>query len=299
MKSLTICYITARWDNKLEWFIDSLFHQTVPPEDVTLFVVDLHARERSSVPPWVHIVEPKPSVWYGPHRLTKREWWGVASFRNTGLCLAQSEWFAVVDDRSVLGPQWMEAVRDAMSGNYVVAGTYEKTHNLIVEGGKIKSYDEPMSNGNPTGKDPRATGRLEPRKAPGQHVLGCTSAMPLEWALNVNGWDESCDSLGLEDCIFGQMLERNNIPIMYDERMKLWEDRTPGQCDVSTVRMDKGKSPFDKSHGLLKRTAGKLQATHEADLRDIRRKLQAGQPWPIPTEPKRDWWDGQLLSEFP
>lgn len=300
MKSLSLIYITARKEPLLEWFIDSLLAQTVTPQDVELIVVDFYAKERvEQWPAWVRVVEPKPSVWYGPHRLTKQQWWGVASFRNTGLCLAQSEWVAVADDRSVLGPQWLEAVSDAMKGEYVVAGSYEKTHNMVVENGIIKSYDEPRDGtGRFTGKDPRESRQLYPRKAPGQWVLGATSALPLEWALNVGGADESSNGLGLEDCIFGEMLERNKYPIKYDERMKLWEDRTPGRCDVETIRSDFGVSPRDKSHALLDRTKGKLAATHDFDIREVRRIVQETGEFPIPTTPTHDWWKNVPLSEL-
>lgn len=300
MKSLSLIYITARKEPLLDWFIDSLLAQTVTPQDVELIVVDFYAKERTEQwPAWVRVVEPMPSVWYGPHRLTKQQWWGVASFRCTGLCLATSEWVAVADDRSVLGPQWMEAVRDAMRGNYVVAGSYEKTHNMVVENGVIKSYDEPRdaATGNPTGKDPRELRGSDkrPRKAPGQWVLGATSALPLEWALEVNGWSSITNGVGLEDCIFGEMLERHKRPIMYDERMKLWEDRTPGKCEVEIVRKDKGQAPRDKSHKLLDIHKG-LMASPGPNLREIRAQLERGEGWPIPTEPTHDFFDNEPLS---
>lgn len=296
MKSLSLIYITARKEPLLEWFIDSLLAQTVTPQDVELIVVDFYAKERMEQwPEWVRVVDPKPSVWYGPHRLTKQHWWGVASFRNTGLCLATSEWVAVADDRSVLGPQWLEAVSDAMRGNYVVAGSYEKTHGMVVESGLIKSFERPWSSGNFTGKDPRETGNLAPRKASGSWVLGATSALPLEWALEVNGWSSVTNGVGLEDCIFGEMLERRRRPIMYDERMKLWEDRTPGKCDVEIVRKDKGPAPRDKSHRLLDIHKG-LLAAPGPNLREIRAQLERGEGWPIPTEPTHDFFDNEPLA---
>jgi hypothetical protein len=128
----------------------------------------------------------KPNVWSGPHRITDKDWWIVATQRNTGLCLSKSEWFAVADDRSVLGPQWLQAVREAMEGGYAVAGAYEKVHNMVVENGVVMSCVEPIdANGNATGKDPRRRGNDTPRQINGDAFLGCTSALPLEWALRV------------------------------------------------------------------------------------------------------------------
>lgn len=296
---LTLGIITARWDCKIDWMIDSLLPQVREDDEIEVILVDhFHGERTFDYGPWFSHVPVMPNVWQGNHRLTKQHWWAVSAGRCTALCLAKSDWIAVADDRCVFGPQWLDAVRDAQRGNYAVAGAYEKFHNMVVEGGQIKSLDQPQSEGRFTGKDPRETGNMKPRKAPGQWFLGCTSALPLEWALNVNGWDLTCDSLGLEDCIFGQMLELNKYPIMYDERMKLWEDRTPGQCDVATIRTDKGVSPRDRSHRLLEITKGKLRATHDIDLRDIRARLERGEPWPIPTTPTHDYYDGQPLSEM-
>lgn len=244
-------------------------------------------------------VPPKPSVWYGPHRLTKQHWWGVASFRNTGLCLAKSEWFAVADDRSILGPHYLEAVREAMENNYAVAGAYEKVHDLVVENGLAMSCIEPTDpNGRPTGKDPRRRGSTVARRIPGNQFLGCTSALPLEWALNVNGWDQLGDSIGLEDILFGDMLERNSYPLVYDERMLLLEDRTPGKCDVELVRTDKGVSPNDRSHKVLHLARGRKMSVINFDIRAERERLARGEPWSIPTTPTHDFWDHQPLGEM-
>lgn len=299
MKSLTFCYITARKEPHLQWFIDSLVNQMKPGDPIEVIVVDFYGRKDQIYADWIKVVEPKPSVWYGPHRLTKQHWWGVASFRNTGLCLAKSEWFAVADDRSILGSHYLEAVREAMENNYAVAGAYEKVHDLVVENGLAMSCVEPTDpNGRPTGKDPRRRGSTIPRRISGNQFLGCTSALPLEWALNVNGWDCTCDSLGLEDCLFGAMLENNGYPLIYDERMLLLEDRTPGKCDIELVRTDKGKSPNDRSHMLLHKLQRKLRATHPEDLRETRAAIALGQPWPVPTSPTKDYYDGQPLSEM-
>lgn len=295
--NLTITYITARREPHFEWFVDSITNQILPGDDIELFCVDLYAKERNyTFPDWVKVVEPKPSVWHGPNRLTKEEWWGVASFRNTGLCLAKHDWFAVADDRSCPGPLWLKAVRDAIKGKYAVAGSYEKVHDLVVENGIAKSWVTPTYEGRPTGKDPRWQKKPRPTTIYGNLFFGCTSAMPLEWALQVNGWDESSNGLGLEDCVFGQMLSANGYPMKHDQRMFLLEDRTPTKCDVGTVRMDKGKSPKDKSHAFLDRTSGKLQATHWANLRQIREQLKRGEGFPIETHPTHDWYDGEPLA---
>lgn len=292
--SLTICYITARKEPHLPWFFYSLLRQTEPDDDVRVIVVDFFAETRKEqfVAPGLRIVPCKPNVWQGAHRLTSADYWAVSAYRNTGACLCETEWLAVCDDRCVLAPTYLQAIRDAMEGEYAVAGAYEKRYNMTVERGEI------ISQGMLDGRDPRATGNLAPRPIRGGGLYGCTSAMPLEWILEINGWDESCDSLGLEDSVFGEMLQENGRPIYYDERMMIVEDRTPGESDSATKRTDKGISPRDKSHGILDRTRGKRRATHDVDLRAIRDGLKRGEPFPIPTGPTHDWWDGQPLSEF-
>jgi hypothetical protein len=67
---------------------------------------------------------------------------------------------------------------------------------------------------------------------------------------------------------------------------------------VATVRSDYGKSPKDKSHGFLTRTKKKLRATHDFDLNEVRAIVQRGEPFPIPTTPTHDWWDGRHLKEL-
>lgn len=297
---ITIGIITARRDCKLEWTIDSLMNQVRPDDEINVILVDHYHGERSfEYGPWFSHVPVKPNVWSGKHKLTRQEWWSVASGRNTILCLAKTEWVAVADDRSVLGPQWLDAIRGAQAGNYVVAGTYEKLHNVEVEFGVIKSAVEPVNDkGHFVGKDHRATGEMKPRRCPGIHLFGCTSAYPLEWALDIGGYDEDSNGLGLEDCAFGEMMERANRPIFFDERMKLWEDRTPGKIEVATVRSDYGKSPNDKSHAYLKRYRAKMKATHDFDIREHRRIVQETGSFPIPTTPTHDWYLGIPLSEM-
>src|SRR5688572_836003 len=134
MKSLTVCYITCRKNHKFEWFMDSLKLQPGYTTDIKVIRVDLYCDERHMEGD-VLVVPPKPNVWQGKHRKTKENWWAIANAKNTGICLCETEWFSTADDRSVLVPTWLGAVKEAMEKNYVVAGAYEKVHNLRVENG--------------------------------------------------------------------------------------------------------------------------------------------------------------------
>lgn len=295
---VTIGYITARREPELSWFFDSLRPQLIPGERPTIIIVDILAETRDLAGVDtdgfnVKHLPCKPNVWQGRHRLTPRDWWAVSNYRNTAACLCRTKWFGVCDDRSVVAPTYLAAVRRAMSGGYACAGRYEKRIEMRVEGGVI------VDPGEVSGVDPRFDNQPRPVPIGGGSFFGATSVQPLDFVLRINGWDESCDSLGLEDCIYGRMLERNGFPIRYDPELSITEDRSSWAIEPPlAIRGDKGISPEDKSHGLLKKTAGQRRATHDTDLRAIRDELASGGSFPIPTGPTHDWWDNQPLSEF-
>lgn len=300
--SLTICYITAREKPCLEWFRDSIVPQIVEPID--LIIVDSHCEkgDRFSFPlspfndvKWVY---PKPTVWQGKHRLTKEEWWAASNARNTGICLCKTDWIAFLDDRSVILPGYINSIREAMAGNYAVFGAYQKRTGLGVTDGVI------THSGIVTGVDSREAYVMQywsgqaPSKCPGEWSFGCNLALPLEWALQVNGYDETCDGLSMEDVIFGLQLQNNGFDLRYDYRMKIIEDRTGSELGKPMRREDKGVSPNDKSHALLEKLRGLKRAANPFDIRQVREGALAGNPWPIPTGPTHDWYDSQPIAEF-
>lgn len=299
---LTVCYITSREKPQIRWFFDSLMrqHRSSKIEHVYIIVIDLFAHTRQ----WrfdgrVLHVTPKPNPWQGDFRITERDWWAVANARNTALCYCRTPWIAFVDDRSVLGPQWLEGVHAAVQGNYAACGPYEKVHNLKVEHGNVVSFDET------DGKDNRLKYVREhyaqhahlknPYEAPGEWWYGCSNVVPLEWALEVNGWDEHCDGLSGEDYIFGTMLKNRGRPLKYDTRMMLIEDRTPDQCGPTMARTDKGVSPKDKSHWLLNLLKGRTEAQHPWNIRKMREAVLSGKGFPDTLWPRVDPYDGEPL----
>lgn len=292
MKSLTIILTTARKEPKFDWFLDSLMRQTIPPNDVYVVIVDLFAEGRRIEADWIRHVEPKPNIWQGKHRLTKENWWAKSNALNTGLAMASTDWIACVDDRSVLEPRWLEAVRDAMKGDYVVAGAYEKWSGLKVEHGAVRGGE------NCIGTDPRANSSMETHRCPGNHFFGCSNALPRLWAMEINGWDESCDGMAYEDTAFGLMLANNNRPIFYDQRMKVIQDRTPGESGPDMRREDKGRSPNDKSHAWVERTKRAMAATHDVSLPYLRELYANCRPWPDAPKEWHDWYDGQSIRDM-
>lgn len=298
MKSLTVAYITAREKPCISWFVDSLAKQVKRSDPIEVIIVDLHAEKRN----WklgnnVRHVEPKPTVWQGKHRVTKENWWSASNSRNTAICLCRTEWIAFLDDRSVLLPGWLEAVKRAQAGNYAVCGAYEKRTGITVEKGVIRHA------GIITGQDCREQHMItekvkNPMPAHASWWFGCSNAVPLEWALDINGYDEICDGAGFEDVFFGFMLANNGYPMKYDRLMKIIEDRTPEHITDSMKKTDKGVSPNDKSHKLVEMLKDRKNCMHGVNLREVRQQVLAGRPWPPPWGPEKDFYDGQLVKDF-
>lgn len=317
---LTIGYITSRVQPRLECFALSLEKQLLPGESVDIIVVDLHCpHETLEVTDskirnyWlggttlsncrIVFTPVKPTVWQGKHRLTKENWWAVSNARNTALCLCKTDYILWVDDRSVLCPGWLKAARDAAESGHAVCGTYEKTHNLVVENGLVKSYTELVDEkGNKYGKDHRGV-TLGDRitTVPGGWFFGGTLGMPTEMALTVNGFDESLDSLSAEDTMMGLHLANNGFKIVFDYRLKIIEDRTPSELGEPMKRTSKEKHPndtTDKGHEALRRFGKLKRASHHWNLREIREKVLRGEPFPPATEPTVDWFDGMPIKDM-
>lgn len=303
----SICFISCRKNNCIRWFIDSL-HRELGPDfgGAEIIVIDfyheLHAEEQlhlASLTKRYKWSPPKPNVYQGESRLTRENWWANSSARNSAIALASGEWIVFLDDRSVILPGWAQSVKEAVAGNYIVAGIYEKVHNLIIQDGAVVSFEVKAD-----GQDsrlPYTNGDVT--VCGGEWLFGCNFAMPIEWALEVNGFDEDCDSLSFEDCIFGLMLQKQGRPIRLDKRMKILEDRTPDVLEPPFKRQDKGVSPNDKSHAILNMVLhhGRHKAPNyfpEGGLRALREKILSGEPFPQQQIPTSDWFDGQLISEL-
>jgi len=309
--NLTIALITARTEPHLPWFFWSLERQ-LHGEKVNVIVVDFHhigntvedfdrdIRERwrggtNLMNVRMLTTRPKPTVWQGEHRLTKEDWWAMSNARNTALCLCKTDYIVWVDDRCVLSPVWLEAVKDAMGPEpYAVCGNYEKRHNMRVENGLI------IDPGTLDGKDSRDDGHGL-RNCFGQ-FWGGTYGMPTEWALEINGFSENLDSLGSEDYICGMMLVNNGYVTKYDPRLKVIQDRTPGETGPVMKRSSKERfpnDPLDKGHKAIERFGQLKSCDHQWNLRAIRENCLNGIPFPHHNgQPDRDWFDGQLISEF-
>ncbi len=313
--NLSICVITGRVEPQLDWLADSLRAQLAPGERPQLIVIDFWSQEmpqdnwhsgdvvqrRERITAAVGdgfelvITPPKPTVWQGPHRLTKENWFANSNARNTGFCLAKHPFVAFCDDRLVLGDHWLESVRLAMKGQYAVAGAYEKRVGMVVHKGRMTGV------GTVIGRDNRRSGIEKTVHCHGPWFYGGTFALPLAWALAVNGFEEGMDSLSFEDAIFGMMLENNGYTMKYDPRMLIIEDRSHGCLGKAFRREDKGVigTAGDKSHESLRRFGTKKRTEFTLDLIEIRNHTLKGEVFPVTLgQPSHDWFDGMKTTDF-
>lgn len=302
---LTIAYITTRRNCCFKWFLDSLKLQTDQAcKDIRIVVVDFHAHARTEEKSWLSDLgtnwvwtAPKPTVWQGPHRLTKEDWFAASNARNTALCLAPDGYIAYVDDLSVLMPGWLNAVYEAQSGNYVALGAYKKVDKLYVENGRVVSCEEfagGMDSRWSFGKDNEAV------PATGGMMYGCSVAMPVEALLVIGGWPEFVDGLSSEDYICGLALQNTGCTFKYDRRMLTLESHELHHAEPAFRREDYGISPDDKSHAALNigKSAKYFDNYYEGGMRSLRQIIMAGAPFPVVGNPQHDWFLKKHLSEL-
>lgn len=308
---ISIGFITSRTKARFVWFLDSLAKQIQPDDRLQIILVDTYAEEdirrdyteadfidafvnsgmEENVLPLVHTL-PKPTIWAGKHRITKENWWCKSNSLNTFICLAKHPFLAMVDDRCVLAPQWLQCVREAMNGNYAVCGSYEKRSGMKVENGEITDYGECLG--------------VDTRTQYGEPVVtrdwyGGSCALPLEWCLAVNGFSEDlCDSLGSEDSMFGVTLRNSGYPMKFDSRMRIIEDRTPSEIDGALKRADKNPhlGQRAKSWDIVRAFHGKTTSQNSFDIRDMRARILKGEDWRPPSASHFDWYDQQPIEDM-
>jgi hypothetical protein len=305
IKSLTIVYCTARKQPHVEWFFDSLNRETGGDySNTNIIVVNSFLDQRYEVAKRLHNgtiidfqnVPPKPTIWQGEHRITKEDWWAKCNAMNTGICLCDTEYIAFVDDRSVLSHGWLHCIQDAMIGAYAVCGSYEKHANMKVENGEIVDEGEFL------GADVRRKFGIAVRTT---DWYGGSCALPLEWCLRVNGYPEDiCDGLGFEDIAFGILLRNNHLDMRYDSRMRIIEDRTPGESYQGALKRASKPSPdpnnkwLAKDYRILEIMGASTASGNSFDIGKLREATLRGEPFPPPTASHRDWFDNELISEM-
>lgn len=305
---LTIAYGTSRKEPQLGWFLQSLVNQLKELNETVGVVIvsyDAHTQRQDLPMKHVHmepyiITRPKPCVWQGQHRLTHVNWFAASNTRNTALCLAPDGYIAYVDDLSVLCPGWLLNVKQSLGFNGITLGTYRKVKNLVVEKGEIKSWDKEWTGG----QDSRRNHGSKDGSVScnGDMLFGCSLVGPVEAFLSVNGWPEDlCDGLSSEDYCMGIVMENAGWKFRYNLNMMTLESEEHHHIEPPFKRSDYGVSPNDKSHAALNIARSSKYFPNSfgpGGIQELRRKALAGEPWPIPTAPDREWWSGKLLSEL-
>lgn len=214
---ISVCMVTARKDPGYQYMMDSLviardrLHAQFGPVPVEFIAIDeqiwhgekvqrdaLDSIVKGRIP--YRIEAPKPTVWRGPRRLTKRDYWAKNSALNTAICYATQKHLIFFDDCVMVPEGWLVGHMAAARTGVAAAGGYIYYHpGVVIEGGKLIE-----------GK-PHTPGdyRIEKYKegiqpcAPGE-LFGGNVSYPLEVLLKIGGFDEILDGAkGLDDCLMG------------------------------------------------------------------------------------------------
>ena len=290
---LTIAFITGRDQPHLDWMLESLAPQILARDQIEILVIDARGRslvelDAASADFHIRVSKPMPTIWQGEHRVTSCDWWAKSAASNTAFVLCETDYIAFCDDSCRLGSKWLETARRGERARAsVLAGSYDKR-----ERGALTPDSR---------RDVAPAGKID---CGGGWLFGCTFALPLAWALAVNGFETGCDGLGGEDYIFGLMLANSGRRIDFVPDMRVTQER----CEVSSPtaarpgmrRTDKGISPNDKSHRALARFGLRKRTEFTPDLTALRAHVRKGGPFPIPDPlfDHRDWYDGELIRDM-
>lgn len=209
--------VTARKDPGYQYMIDSLviardrLHAQFGPVPVEFIAIDeqiwydevgRRAEFDSIVADRLpcRIEAPKPTVWRGPHRLTKRDYWGKNSALNTAICYATQKQLVFFDDCALVPENWLVGHVLAAKSAVAAAGGYIYYHpGAIIEHGKLiegraHSPGDYRIDKYKDGMQPCAPGEL----------FGGNVSYPLDVLLRIGGFDEVLDGAkGLDDCLMG------------------------------------------------------------------------------------------------
>lgn len=303
--------MTSRKNPRIEWFFDSLHTQCANDYSAfSVLVVDFWAEEEGRKEEFaskfrgpkdkLKHVTPKPTVWQGKHRLTSKDYFAAANARNTAICLAQDGHIVFVDDLSALMPGWLGAVREAAKKDVVTLGCYKKVKEIQVEAGTgvVTHYKE-----HPPGNDhrPALAKGANPHPCLSQWLYGCSLVAPVEHFLRMGGFPEASDGMGYEDAVCGSTMARHGTAFFLDTRMMTWESEEAHFEGIPFMRLDKGKSPNDKSHAMMRMYQNARYFDNyfgSEGIRGVRARVLAGEPFPITQCPEHDWFDGQPLREM-
>lgn len=309
---ITICYLTNRNNPRFEWFLDSFINQYKDEVPIEIIIIDGSEnpfRYMDTMPELIKDLNisayrPKPTSWQGEHRVTTQNYFAASNARNTGIIYAKGDYIVFVDDLSVLLPGWWTQVVKAYKENYIVFGAYKKVGKLVVEDGKVESFEEL-----PAGNDSRYW--QGSRWCRGDLLFGCSFGAPIEWLLSINGLDEICDGMGYEDTNLGLRLEKKGYRMFYDMQMMTYESEEAHHEETSFLRVDKllTEEQYNECRERLGITGwyqqgGRTDCSHLLMdmIRTNDRTLSFGEgtkePVKYPQDPSWTWGNGFVLRQL-
>ncbi len=298
---LTVAIITARAEPRLDWLVRDLEDQARPVDAIELVIIDSMDRSADVLVPGlarrasairdVAISPPKPNPWQGAHRVTSRDLHGIANARNTALCLASHDYIAFLDDRVRLGRRWLDVVREGERTRFAaICGPCDRD-----ELGTGRAFDD---------RRDRAV-RMRTHCS-GDWFYGGNFALPLEWALEINGCEEGTDPVGRQDRVMGCMLVNRGRRIDYIPAMSVLLDRklkrqgdAGGTYHPFTRANRGGPPPGDKRSAIMRRFARLDRTELTPDLRELRAAIARGEAFPPHgfTTQSPDWYDARPIGE--
>lgn len=349
MTPLTIIYCTSRRTPQWTWFVDAICRQADFDQRRHLQIVfvdgnlwdlkmpvDPRPSEIKLADPLFHDTDrrlelelivnnrldyqhipPLPTVYQGPFRLTKADWFCASNTRNTGFVAAKYGYVLMIDDLSLPGPGWLDQGLHAAHHGYPVAGMYKKVKKLVVNDGLVESFEE-----FPEGVDSRwgygsPNGIVEWDGS----IYGCSFGVPLAKALDIDGFEMACCGAGGEDYDFGIRLRRSGAKVMLNQNLFTMESeeghhvqetmsmRARERRHVTRENLPAAYESYQHAraderhmsdHVLLNRVLNEARVTPilPQNLRGQRDKFLHTGYVDVPTGPVCDWRDNSPLSDI-
>lgn len=319
--NFTAILCTLRKEPKFDWMADSFANALAkhPNIKVELIVVDgqlwyMEDRREQLADavagrfPYKHI-EPKPTPWQGPERITSRDHFALCNARNTALIAMTTGHAAFFDDCIVLDPDWTYWHNKAAEKGIAMCGSFRSYTTASVVNGEIA-----CGVFHPAGeKDSRdQTGNI--KRGYGSWMWGLNISFPLSYSLMANGYDEHYDgAAGVEDCDKGCRLERLGCPIIYNPKCMIYQvlethapvgghagwnkpqPRKPKERTLST-----GRVAYANELAIEEMAVGGWTASrgNNFDLGLARVAYHEHGVLPEKNPLTHDWRDGQLLEDM-
>lgn len=227
---ITIVYITGRLDPRLDLFFDSVTAQIQPTDQVILIDhwLDYCPNRESEV---LNLLDkrfdllhlpPKPSIWRGPHKKTRRDFADTGAARNTALIAAKHSYVVFLDDLTAVHHKWRSFHEEAAKEKIILTGQFKFCRNLKVLPNRRISYRQ-------LGRDERKDHQKDKSrlKIGGGWLFGSNTGFPLDCLLKVGGYDEFTARRGVEDCNLGVRLVNAGYAdkMFYDKKCIVYEDQ--------------------------------------------------------------------------